>query len=507
MIIGRFTWLLFAIALTSIPALLDDYRSLVAISFICALVFLFLIYDLLVRKQGYRFFLIASLSCGAWASLGVVQSGIASAGSGGIRFSDLFGSASSVAINVSDYSIALAFLFVFILFCDVFSRLSWLVRIEKRIATTLLFPLRSQSSFWSSILLITLSILLLAVSFLNLYSVRGLSADLGVQEGTLPWWYTAIQFTLSLWPILIAINLVSLRSVFLARPVALLLGLPAGAYFSSLKGRSALIAYVASIAYSWILIKNPSLEINRKSLFRIFIIVVIALTLLPIIQSVFIFINVIREDRGLYTNPILLFSAFVSFVNSPLEVADATVKTTENLVSRPLILWPLAASIKMDSLGLNNGFILFQDIVNSFLNSLPRFIFPDKDQLLLAEDLLYRFFPFSGVDTADSPYLFAFTSFWFIGAIIYPFLIFLVYSTFLRFVLALTRESSWFLIAVFTISPLTTFAIYSYTEFATTGLFRTFISPLIAVSVWSVVSFFITKRKSRLVRSYSTLEP
>ena len=170
-------------------------------------------------------------------------------------------------------------------------------------------------------------------------------------------------------------------------------------------------------------------------------------------------------------------------------MTEVSAKSAENLIVRPLVLWPLAASISMAIKGLNSDYLYLQDIVNSLLNSLPRFIYPFKGELLLQENLLYTYFPFSSVDTADSPYLFSFASFGLLGIIVYPLLIGLLYWTFLNIatnsIRMLTGISAFFSSALAFV-VVSDFAIKSYGELATSGLIRQFLVP---ASVIFVIGF------------------
>jgi len=156
----------------------------------------------------------------------------------------------------------------------------------------------------------------------------------------------------------------------------------------------------------------------------------------------------------------------------------------------------------MSLLGLNNGYLYFQDIINSTLNSLPRFVFQNKSQLLLQEALLYSYFPFSDVDTADSPALYSFASFWLFGSLLYPLFILTLYLAFLRFAIFVSHLTSWYVPSIFSLSPLVIFATNSYPELGTTGLIRGFfLVPAVFIGGWVLIYALITKKRVSL-RSY-----
>jgi hypothetical protein len=494
---NRSIWLLVVTGLAIVSSVFNDYIALVWLSAICSLILLCLIYELLLRKEAYRFFLISSLACGAWVSSGVVQSGIASAAYGNIDFSSFFEGAVSMRIDVRDYSISMAYLFLFILCSNQLSRAPWMLKLERRLNIEILSKIRAVRPAVWTILLLLLSIALTGISWLGLFSIRGLGTQFFDQE-KLPWWYPVITFLISLLPLMVSRVLIGIKGIFSPSLFVGIFGLFIGFYFAALEGRGRLVAYIASLLFCWILVANPALSIGRKLLLRSFLFLILASIFIPFIQSVFTFVNYIRMERGLYTNPTLFISAYFDFIGLPSQLQSAEIQVNENLMTRPLVLWPLAASMKMSWLGLNYGYLYFQDILNSLLNALPSVVYGNKGNLLLQENLLYKYFPFATIDTidtADSPYLYSFASFWLFGVLIYPLVIALIYVLFIRILLFASRGGHWLLPAIFCVSTLASFAIFSYGEQSTTGLIRTFLVPAIfsALSVLLAVLF----KKSR----------
>jgi hypothetical protein len=497
----RTAWLLCSLFLVLVAAALDDYESLVVISALCFFIHICLIYDLLVRKQSFRFFLISSLACGAWVTLGVVQSGLSSAELDKVAFSSFF-NLFKFTISASDYALSMAYLYLFILCSNELSRLSWVLNLEIKFKESIITPLRNHKSNSYLYILAILSLFLISLSFSNLFSIRGLSSDVQDDPARLPWWYGPTLFLISLLPLLVVKVLANSKSIYSPKFVIGLLGFLVGIYFASINDRRALLTFTLSTIFSWIVICDPPLELNKKSLSRLFIFASLAILILPHVQTLFTFINYIRYDQGLYTNPILFVSSYLDFISSPNLVQVIEGQTTLNLSTRPLVLWPLAASIKMSLLGLNNGYLYFQDIINSTLNSLPRFVFQNKSQLLLQEALLYSYFPFSDVDTADSPALYSFASFWLFGSLLYPLFILTLYLAFLRFAIFVSHLTSWYVPSIFSLSPLVIFATNSYPELGTTGLIRGFfLVPAVFIGGWVLIYALITKKRVSL-RSY-----
>jgi hypothetical protein len=468
--------LLLAILLMALAGILNDYFFLLAASFACLGICLYLIYRLLFDRQTTRFFLLSSLACGAWVTGGFLQSAFYLLRRGPFVFAAIF-SFSNVSIDVNDYAYGFAYLFLFILFAALTSRLSFLIRAEQLFDRLVVAKLLSLNSKVCSSILLAVSAILAFLSFAGLFSIRGLSAQYYSDQGILPWWYVFIMFLTSTLPFLITLLFSKLKSLFSFQSIIGVLGVIVGLYYNSLLGRFSLLAFVVLIAFCWVLIQRPNLSFTVKQLTIALAIVLVVLMVLPMINIFFAFINAIRWDRGLFTNPLLLLSSFLEFSSSSASLDAAIDKSADNLTFRPLVLWPLAASIRMSLEGLNSGYLYFDDLINSALNSLPRFVFPGKANLLLSENLLYTRFPFSDVDTADSPYLYSFASFGFAGALVYPFVIGLVYCSFLRLVVLASRYGLWLPACLASVSFIVGFAVISYGEMATTTLFRQFFVP------------------------------
>lgn len=93
-------------------------------------------------------------------------------------------------------------------------------------------------------------------------------------------------------------------------------------------------------------------------------------------------------------------------------------RSAENLASRPLVAHPLAKSM---ALPINKkNFLLGENLFNSAVWAMPSVIFSDKSRYPIQEDLLYANFPVGTEDTADSPYLYAYVDFGYMGLLVYP---------------------------------------------------------------------------------------
>ena len=492
--------LILAIFLMILASFINDYLFLVIASATCFGFCLYLIYRLIANGQATRFFLLSSLACGAWTTGGFLQSAYLLLGQGPVKFSALF-TASKVIVDVQDYALSLAFVFLFIFFAALFSRLSFILKAESLFNWYVVERLRTVGSTAWSLSLFAVSTVLASASFMGLVSIRGLAEEYYSNFGILPWWYVLLTFLVSTLPLLISQVFSRAKAVISLPGIIGLLGLITGLYYNSLFGRLALLSFMLVTPFCWIAIQRPRLNHSPRQLLLIFVLTLTIFIALPLVNSFFAFINMVRIDRGFYTNPILFISSYLEFSGSRDAVSSAVGQSAENLSSRPLVLWPLAATIKMAFQNLNLGYLYFEDLFNSALNSLPRFLFHGKGNLLLQETLLYSRFPFADVDTADSPYLYAFASFGIFGAFMYPLVLILVYWLFLELIIFASRNGSWFVVSFVSTSTLISFAIASYAELATTGLLRQFVVPssisLVALSTALIRSNRLNQLKVR----------
>ncbi len=474
-----------------IPAALDSYPVMVALVILCLIALLYELFRLFAVGFNGRYFLLSSLSCGLWISIGFLVSFIQIDHSKSFVFQSLF-TASSVVIDPMSYSLATSYLMYFVASSSFVSRLAAIRKVEQRFQGIIFKRLIVSSRLQSSIILLVLCLFGLVVAGSNLLSIRGLHEDYLSEQGILPWWYPLVMTTLSLFPVVIASCISKDFRVASFRSFVVTLATLIAIYFSALQGRFALVSLLMVLPFSWLLLYKPLFKLNSKSFALVLFTFFILWMLMPFVSTIFSFINYARFYRGGSIDPSQYFALFIDFLTDSGTAADASARANENLMSRPLVLWPLAATISMAINGLNNDYIWFQDILNSLLNSLPRAIYPFKADLLLQEGLLYSYFPFSDVDTADSPYLYSFASFGLFGIIVYPIFIGFLYSAFLRIALSSIKFMSGvtaFVACALAIATVANFAIISYAELSTSGLIRQFLFPAVTLLAMAIFSF------------------
>ncbi len=488
--------LLFAAFAFFVASIANNYFYLLLTVIACFGISLFLIYKVIGNVHISRFYLLSSLAGGAWVSAGFIQSA-----SYFVReyrpFASLF-YASSVKIDVRDYALAFSYVFLFIAASSLLSRFSFVTYSEKIFEYYCIRKLRLISLRSWSLILVSVIVVLFVVSFLGLISMRGLGAEHLSDQGIIPWWYVMITFLISALPLLISQVLSCRKKIFSSPILIAIIGFIVGLYYSSLSGRFATVAFLLLIPFSWLVIQRPPLRISLRIVLTAIFGGLAVLSLFSYINIFFVFLNTTREQQGVYTNPLIFLQSFLDFASSPNIVSQALDNSDENLVSRPLLLWPLAASIHMVAEGLNSDYLYFADFFSSIQNSLPRFIIPWKGELIFSEELLYSRFPFASVDTADSPYLYSFASFGILGVLFYPIVIAAIYSLFLRFIVFCSQYGVSLVPAIASSIMLINFAIISYGELSTTALLRNFIVP-VAISSFSLVTGFLVVTRTRVI--------
>jgi len=154
---------------------------------------------------------------------------------------------------------------------------------------------------------------------------------------------------------------------------------------------------------------------------------------LPILYSGALLSNFLRSGA---TDGIDLEKVgIISYLDSALQIWQADqvlqslekTRSAENLASRPLVAHPLAKSIALPY--DKKRFLLGENIFNSAIWAIPSAFISDKNRYPKQEDLLYANFPVGTTDTADSPYLYAYVDFGYIGLVIYPALLATIWLT------------------------------------------------------------------------------
>ncbi|TKK68210.1 hypothetical protein FC093_11275 [Ilyomonas limi] len=176
---------------------------------------------------------------------------------------------------------------------------------------------------------------------------------------------------------------------------------------------------------------------------KVFKVALIIAIIYPFLSKALLFNNFIRSANGITgAQPVsaveLVPEAWEKFNSSEGFIEEEEENTTENLSERPLVATPLALCLQYPV--EKKTFTLGENLINSFVWSIPGPIISNKREFPVQEDLLYAHFAISRgdlEDTADSLYLSSYTEFSWFGFLIYPILLVVLW----RLVLSLLK--SW----------------------------------------------------------------
>jgi hypothetical protein len=153
----------------------------------------------------------------------------------------------------------------------------------------------------------------------------------------------------------------------------------------------------------------------------------VVLVVLPMLYAGSLMNNFMRS--GAVDGVDLKAAGFVTFFGNAIQTwqsdqklrAIESARSAENLASRPLVAHPLAKSMALPE--TRKRFILGENILNSAIWAIPSTFISDKKRYPIQEGLFYKHFPIGTADTADSPYLYAYADFGYVGVFIYPVLL------------------------------------------------------------------------------------
>lgn len=173
------------------------------------------------------------------------------------------------------------------------------------------------------------------------------------------------------------------------------------------------------------------------------------------------------------------------------ETNDTKERTIINFTNRFLTVLPLAKSIELEN--DKKKFLLGENIRNNLIWTIPRIIFPNKNNFIIKEDLILKFGLLFN-DTADSIYLFSYIDFWIFGILIYPIIFYFFWYTVLFF-LTFRNYNPIFLIFSISYSLILFFGI---AEGGSLGFFvylRNLIILIIFVSIFNIKNLFFDYKK------------
>ena len=244
------------------------------------------------------------------------------------------------------------------------------------------------------------------------------------------------------------------------------------------RGRSMMVFAAATSVFLMIEAKQKVLTIRSALIY--------AAVSGPILLQLLVFNNFIRSSNNTSEDwqnkdvRELLTSAIEKFGDHRSEEIDNSI---DNLRTRGLLLTGLAKMISCESPNLP---LMGEDIWNSFIVSVPSFIVGDKRNYPVQERLVFMRTGVLFPDMADSVYLSSYNDFSFVGLFIVPFVL---ASMFWSIGYLSSRCSP--LIAMFAISPWTSFFITGINESSMGSPIRSFLFSLLFFGVGLLVSGFL----------------
>lgn len=141
----------------------------------------------------------------------------------------------------------------------------------------------------------------------------------------------------------------------------------------------------------------------------------------------------------------LVTYAWSEYISSDSQFLDRVQeKESYNLSTRTFVLNYLAALIQAAS---NKQPLYGQDIFSNVLNALPRFVFSEKSSLLMNEPLYRYEYGLPNIDSANFLYFSAYGDFSWLGTLIYPLILFIVFYLSAKFFLF--SSSPYFIVLAF----------------------------------------------------------
>lgn len=328
-------------------------------------------------------------------------------------------------LKFSSYAIAVLYVCLFSSMISYFGSKKALFTSEKIVCALILklknIPLSKITLF---IMVITAINILLVVS--GVIAQRAIIVD-GYSEGERPFWIVLHESILPGQIMLLALLMYHIgnKKGSLFNWSVLIVSLIFMLYIYFTKGRSPLVFALAAIGfwYYYFLERKP----------KILKLTIIFCVIYPILSQVLLFNNFIRGVNGIAdwqskSAIEILPLAWDRFQSSSGLIKEEEASTTENLGSRPLVATPLAQCLQYP--GEKKTFTYGENLFNSFVWAIPGPLIGSKKDYLVQERLLYKHFKIGRdleQDTADSLYLSSYTEFSWVGLIIYPWLLYLLW--------------------------------------------------------------------------------
>jgi len=330
-------------------------------------------------------------------------------------------------IPVESYLLAIIFTLLFSLILFLFSLRNELILKENYIFNKLNEIKNSDSKKIDFIIffIIFLEIVLNLTGFIEYRGLDNENFKIGIIDPWIPYLDYIFHFHIALTSLLI----VKSRDKFnVKNSLIIILSVLLIGYFFFTRGRSGFI--LASIEiFFWYCFFNKSAPKLKSIIFSLIIII-------PLIYSLSLFNQLLRmsvnTQNDNYKQSLIeqITNAYDLWqIRDMREINNE--KNNQNLTFRSLVVTPLAISINLKGPQKQN--LLGETILNNFIWTIPRIIYPGKINHPVGEPLMGKFGLYFA-DTSDSLYLASYMDFWWFGILIYP-MLFYFYWRFLLYII------------------------------------------------------------------------
>jgi hypothetical protein len=325
----------------------------------------------------------------------------------------------TIKVTSSSYALAMSYSMACAFFLALIACIPYIKKINQSLGSSLfeVFSLPTKTLLVLGYSVVVIEIIFLA---LGLIDIRGFSdQSIKGNENILPWYASIydlvknINIPIGVLLICKAINQKGFRLrnlfIYISAGIIMLMSI----YLGGLEGRRAMLLPVILFPLYLVFYNRD----NKKTL----LILVSLVLLFVFMRPVFSIVNYMRWSGGNGASAITNVSdAINDFFSDRMIKEGEDVRELENLATRPLVLGVVATSMSVpfDSVKFLKG----QMLINNIIWSIPRKLFPKKEDYLILENLLYEEFedPIFFDDQADSFELYAYSEFGYFGWIIYP---------------------------------------------------------------------------------------
>jgi len=338
-------------------------------------------------------------------------------------FSQTFG---QIGLSFSQYSIAIFYATLFSLALAGCGTLTVIRNAENFLAIRLL-QIRRMNTFPLVLLLLVCMSLNAFVVLSGLYTYRTINTE-GAAQGHVAWFLPFLDAVFAMQivgnALLIYKCIVGRRTRWLGLALA---GMSAASvlFVCFNKGRSDFMLALSLHFFYWCLFSG------RRP--RVIVLAVLAVFVYFVVPKVLIVNNFMRTSAftGNSHKLMALTSATLAFEQLDSNagvVEEARKRALDNFTTRPLVAQPLAKSIALNP--AIKEYMLGTNLLVSLAWVVPRVIFDGKKYLPAQEGLLFRYFPdrIFLQDTSDSIYLYSYADFGWLGIILYPLMILMLWS-------------------------------------------------------------------------------